>query len=161
MSAAAHIFPVEALVDTTWPLIPKKLLQTFLEVFHYPLKKFGNNQALANMNFKIWCYIKLTQITLMKCADDFYANSCEGADVYDKSTFKDIYVELVDISLYFSVQNVWAMHPQEDVTNIPFNAKTLLAIQKQAIKSVNTNNQAASNKQYRKRTWNKPSAHKL
>lgn len=76
---------------------------------------------------------------------------------HEESTFNNILIEGVNFSICHSLWNYWAMHPQADATDVACKAQTLLANQKEATKSANTDNQATSSKQYGSRTWNKPS----
>lgn len=55
MSAAVHITSVVSPVNTTEQLV-QKLLRSYSEVFNYLLKKFPNNQAIAEMVSKILRY---------------------------------------------------------------------------------------------------------
>lgn len=71
------------------------------------------------------------------------------------------FVEGVDRPICHSLRKNCAMHHQTYVTNITFKARSLLAIQKGAIKPASTKNQATSSKQNGKRTWNNLSAHAI
>lgn len=99
MSAATRIKPVVDSVNTTEPLIKKKLLQSYPEVVNYLLRKFVSDQMIAKMDYKTLRYIQSAHMTPMHYADDLYANSSKVADVHDKSAFNDIFLEGVDPSI--------------------------------------------------------------
>lgn len=65
MYAAAHIPPTAYSVNITKLLIQMKLLRTCPEVVKNLLKKIANDQAIAEMESKILCYIQLAHITAM------------------------------------------------------------------------------------------------
>lgn len=69
-SAATHITPVAASVSTTEPAMQKKLLQCYLEVANWFLKKIANDLAIAKMDSKIIHYIQPCHTTLVQNADD-------------------------------------------------------------------------------------------
>lgn len=97
----------------------------------------------------------------MQYAKHFNAKFCNDAHIKDKSTFTDIFLKGVKPTICHSRWVYWGTHPQVDVTSIVFEMKSLLALQIGATKLAVTNNQAASTKQYGKRTWNKTYAHTI
>lgn len=64
----------------------------------------------------------------MQYADCLYAKSCRVADRYDESTVNDIFMEEVEYSICYSLQEHLVMHPHVDETNIGFKTQSLLAI---------------------------------
>lgn len=50
--------------------------------------------------------------------------------MYDKSTNNNIFIEGVKASIWHSQRNDWANNPPTDLTDIAFQAESLLTIQK-------------------------------
>lgn len=101
--AAAYITPVVALNNITEPLIQKKLLQLYPEIFNYLLKKFANHQAIAEMDFTNLCYSKLAHMAPMQYFDVLSAKFWKVVDDYDESTINNIVTESVVSSIYHSL----------------------------------------------------------
>lgn len=86
VSAATHIAPVIASVNTIEPMIQKKRFRSNLEVVNYLVKKFANNQEITERNSTILLYTQPASITPIQYADNSIPESCKVADVYDEST---------------------------------------------------------------------------
>lgn len=84
MSAATHIAPGVALVNTVDPTTRKKFLRSYPEVVKYLLKKFASDQAIAKMDPTILHYTQVAKMTLIRYTDDLYSMSCKMTDVYDE-----------------------------------------------------------------------------
>lgn len=95
----------------------------------------------------------------MQCANDLYVKYYKVADIYDKPTFTWSFIKTVDPFIWHSNCRRWATQSRAEVNDISFKAQFLLETWAGAAKHANTNDQAASNKQYWMRTSNKPSAH--
>lgn len=69
MSAAAHISLVFASDNTTKLQIQKKLLRSNPKVINFLLKKFPNDQTIAEMDSKILCYFQPAHMTPIQYAN--------------------------------------------------------------------------------------------
>lgn len=96
MSAAAHITQLSPRLAPLNRWSNKNPLRSNPEILNYFVQKCANNKAIAEMNSKIYRYIPPVHVILMQCADDLSAKPCKEADVYDKSTFNDFFIEGTD-----------------------------------------------------------------
>lgn len=71
---------------------------------NYFLEKLANDQVIAKMDSKIFCYIHLARMTRMQYADDLDAESRKVAEFHDKATVNDIFIKGVDYSIYCRLQ---------------------------------------------------------
>lgn len=72
------------------------------------------------------------------------------ADVYDESTFDDIFIEGVSLSICHGIWECWTTYPQVDLIGIVFKAQQLLAIRKKVAKLASIRSQVPSREQYEK-----------
>lgn len=97
---------------------------------NYLLKKYATDATLAEYEASIRRYMQPTSMTSEQFTDDLIAKSCKVAAVYVESTFNDVFIKGVDVSIRHSLRDYWASHPYADLTDIAFHADSLLAIQK-------------------------------
>lgn len=69
-------------------------------------------------------------MTPQQYADDLIATSWKVADLYDISTLNDVFIEIVDASIWHSLRNYWPTNSYADFTDFAFQAESLLSIQK-------------------------------
>lgn len=90
-----------------------------------------------------------SSITSQQYGDNIIAKSCKVADVYDESTLKGVFIELVDSSIRHSFRNNWTTHPEADLTEIAFQVESLLPIEKgSGNPSLDNQQQTSSKKLY-------------
>lgn len=92
--------------------------------------KFTNDQAIAKMESVILRYIQPPTMTPLQNADYLHAKSCKVANDYRESTLNDIFIADVNYFICQSPRNYWASNLQANLTNVGFNAQSILAIQK-------------------------------
>lgn len=69
-------------------------------------------------------------ITLQQYENDLVANLCEVADFYSEGTLNDVFVEGFDATIRHNLRHYWEQHPQADLTNIAFQAKSFCLFKK-------------------------------
>lgn len=62
--------------------------------------------------------------------DNLVVQSCKVADVHHVSTMNDLFIEEVDASITQNSRNYWGTNEQADLTDIAFQAKQILSIQR-------------------------------
>lgn len=75
-------------------------------------------------------YAQAPGMTSKQYASDLIAKSCKVADVYVERTLNDAFIEGLDASISHSLRNYWPRNAQADLTDISFQAESLLPIQK-------------------------------
>lgn len=82
-------------------------------------------------------------------ADDTITKSCKVAALYNESTFNDFFIKGSNSSIGHSLCGYWATHTQAVLTDIPFEAASLLAIKNEYNKPLpNHQHQTRSGKPY-------------
>lgn len=109
-----------------------KLLHSYPEAVDYHLKNYANDQAIAEYDASVLRYMQPASMTFQQYAGDLIAKSRKDADVYDEDTPNNVFIEEVNQSLRHSLQNYWATNPEADLTDIAFQAESVLAIQKKS-----------------------------
>lgn len=94
------------------------------------LKKYAANQAIAENDAGILSYVQAPNTTAQQNADNLITVLCKVADVYDEDTLNDVSTEVVDGSIKHSPRNYRETISQADLTNIPFQAASILSIRR-------------------------------
>lgn len=103
----------------------RKLLQSYKELVNFLLVQFTADQAIAEFDVTIIRYIQLVNME-----PDLVANSCnEGDDCYEL-TMKNVVINEVNPSVRRSLRYCWAQSTQSNITEVSFQAESLLSIQK-------------------------------
>lgn len=76
----------------------RKRLRSYLKVVNYFLKKLVKDQAITEFNAAILRYMQQANMTPQRYTEDLVAKSCKVADVYNKGTLNDVFLEEVDSS---------------------------------------------------------------
>lgn len=92
----------------------------------YLLKKYATDQAIAEIDAAIQCYVHLSNMTSQQYGYDVIDESFKVADAYDKSTLNDVFIESLDASIRHSLCSLWPSNAQADLTDIAFEARSLL-----------------------------------
>lgn len=94
-------------------------------------------------------------MTAQQYADDLVAKSCKVADVYDDWKLKNVFIEGVDACIRHSLRHYLARNPQADLTDIDFQAYSLLSIQREANATPENNqNNLTSDKLFNRKPLN-------
>lgn len=80
------------------------MCRSYLVVFNLLLKKFANDQAIAEMDSEMLHCIQPAHMTSLQNAYDLYAKCCKVADVYGESTLNEIFSEGTDPSICHSLR---------------------------------------------------------
>lgn len=94
------------------------------------LKKYAIEYAIFNYDVAILRYVHPTNMTPRQFFDNLIANSCKVAYEYVKKTLKDVFIEGFDAFTCNSPQCTWSTNSQTDLTDITFQSKFLLSVQK-------------------------------
>lgn len=94
----------------------------------YLMKNFATDETVAVHDDTILRYMQPSTLTEQQYAGDNIAKLCKVADVYDKSTVNDVFIESVDSSIQHSFSSYCATHSQADLTDIVFHTKSFLVI---------------------------------
>lgn len=131
----------------------RKLLRSYLEVVNYMLKKFATDKAIAEFDAAILRYIQQANMTPEQHANHLVAISGRVAHI------RDILIESVDPSICSSLKHHCAQNAQTDITDIVFQAVSLLFIPKGA-NATATNNQNTCNqgKTHSRKPWSNRSS---
>lgn len=70
-------------------------------------------------------------MTPLQYANDLVAESSKVADVYNKGTY-NVFIEDIDASIRRGVSHCWEQNLRAGLTNIAFQAESLLFVQKRA-----------------------------
>lgn len=108
----------------------RKLLRSHPKVVNHLLKEYTADQVNAEYDAIVLRYMQLANMTLQQYVDDLTAKTCKVADAYDEDTLKDVFIEGADQSISHSLQTYWETSSQASLTDIAFQAESLLAIQK-------------------------------
>lgn len=155
--AATHIAPVVLSVNTVRPTSQIKLPCSYPETVSYPHKKDANHQRIASVDFTNSRNKEHTNITLIPCANDIYANLWKMASVFNESTLNEIFIDRVEPIICHSFREYWAIIPHVDVISIAFKSQLLLAILKRSPKQSSSGSCVAPLKPSARRNWNKSS----
>lgn len=108
-----------------WVAIPKETPAIDSENRQLTSKIILTDQATTEKDSKILRYIEQTP---MNYFNDIYAKSYKVADVYDKSTTKDVFIAAADPFICRSVRKYCATHPPADDTDTAIQTKSQLAL---------------------------------
>lgn len=67
------------------------------------LVRYATDAAIAKYDVTILRYMQPASTTPQQFVDDLIAKSCKGADVYDMSTLKDVFIESIDVFIRLSL----------------------------------------------------------
>lgn len=119
-----------------------ELLRSYPEVVKYLLRKYTADQAIVEYDAAILRYTQPANMNAQLYAEELIAKSCMVAIVYSKGTLNNVLIERVDKSIYHSLRNYSATNPQGKPTDIAFQSKLLLAIQKVSGKQLTVGQQS-------------------
>lgn len=88
------------------------------------------DQVIAEYDAAVPRYMKPTNMTSRQYADDTFAKSCRFADVYDGRSLNDVFIEDVNASVCHSFRYFLTQNPRSDLSDVAFQAESLLYIQK-------------------------------
>lgn len=74
----------------------RKVMRLYPEVVHNSLKKYAPSKLSLNTIRRSTAKHSQTTMTPQQLADDLSTKKCKFGNLYDKSTLKDIYLEVVD-----------------------------------------------------------------
>lgn len=72
--------------------------------------------------------MQLTNMTSQLYAEDLAVTSCKVADVYEEGILNNIFIKDADASIRNSLHQYWPQNPQADLSDIAFQAESLLSI---------------------------------
>lgn len=121
-----------------------KVLLSYPEVMNYLSKKYKTDLAIVRNNVATLRYVQLSNMAPQQYADDLIAKSCKVVDVYYESTLNDVFIEGFDAGTKHSLRNYRITNSQEGITDIAFQAESLLTIRKGSGENL-TNSHASTN----------------
>lgn len=134
----------------------RALHRSYSEVANCLLNKFARDQKIADIDAAILHYMQLLNPTLQQYTDDMFSSSCKVADFYDQGMLYDVLIEGVSASVRQSFRHCWAESPIADLTDITFQAESLLFIQKKGnCTSINIQNSFNSDKHFNRNPRNR------
>lgn len=104
-------------------------LTSYPEVVNHLLKRYANDQGIAETDAAISRYSQPAIMTPLQYREDLFAKAIRVGDVYGDAVLNDIFIEGIDASIRQSLRKYWATHPHADLTDLAFVDQSLLAIQ--------------------------------
>lgn len=110
------------------PII-RELLRSYGEVVKGLSKNNATVQVTTYNGGAILRYVQPPNGCPQQYADNLITKSCKVADFHEEVTLNDIFIKVDDSSIWNSLRNYFVTNPQAHLTDIAFQAKSLMSIQ--------------------------------